>query len=80
MNIGDWSGNQWVSMFATEAEKVLGMTSDEVGQAVEANPQALADIADKANFKRFILKCRAKTETYNVNSLIIISASMIQLT
>ncbi|KAF2878996.1 hypothetical protein ILUMI_27178 [Ignelater luminosus] len=65
INAGDWSGNQWISMFASETEKVLGMTSEEVGQAVEANPQALADLADKANFKQFILKCRAKTETYN---------------
>ncbi|KAF2901892.1 hypothetical protein ILUMI_04293 [Ignelater luminosus] len=65
MNIGDWSGNQWVSMFASEAEKVLGMTSEQVGEAAEANPQALTGITDKANFKQFILKCRAKTDTFN---------------
>lgn len=66
MNVGDWSGNEWISMFATEAEKVIGMTSQEVGEAVENNPESLTEIADKANFKQFVIKCRAKMESYNV--------------
>lgn len=66
MNLADWSGNQWVTMFSSEAEKIFDMTSQEVGEATETNPEAMINIADKANFKNFIFKCRAKIETYNV--------------
>ncbi|CAH0547198.1 unnamed protein product [Brassicogethes aeneus] len=65
MNVGDWSGNQWVSMFSNEAEKVLGLTAQEVGEQVDNQSQTMASIVDKANFKQFVLKCRAKMETYN---------------
>lgn len=67
-NVGDWSGNQWLSMFSSEAEKVLGMTAKEVGEALEADPEAVSTIVDKAHFKQFIFKCRAKMENYNVGS------------
>lgn len=67
MNVGDYSGNQWISMFSSEAEKVLGMTSEEVGQQIEQNSEAMTQIADQAHFKQFIMKCRAKMETYNVS-------------
>lgn len=69
MNVGDWSGNQWVSMFSSEVEKVLGMTAEEVGQQVEQNPEAMMSIANTAHFKQFVMKCRAKVETYNVRFL-----------
>ncbi|CAH1992743.1 unnamed protein product [Acanthoscelides obtectus] len=65
MNVGDWSGNQWISMFSSEVEKVFGMTAEEVGQQIEQNPEAISIIADKTHFKQFIMKCRAKVETYN---------------
>lgn len=65
VNVADWSGNMWVSLFASEAEKILGMTSQAVGEASENSPQALAEIADKTHFKQFIFKCRAKMDTYN---------------
>ncbi|KAJ3642909.1 hypothetical protein Zmor_025657 [Zophobas morio] len=65
MNIGDFSGNQWVSVFSGEAEKILGKTSQEVGLAMEDNSEAGTAIFQNANFKQFIFKCRAKVETYN---------------
>lgn len=68
MNLGDWSGNQWVNMFASEAEKVFGMTSQEIGEAMERDPEAMTNLVDKANFKEFVFKCRAKMETYNDES------------
>lgn len=67
MNVGDWSGNQWVSMFNSEAERVLEMTAEEVGQQIEQNPEVMSQIVDKAHFKQVIMKCRAKMETYNVS-------------
>ncbi|XP_056629805.1 replication protein A 70 kDa DNA-binding subunit [Diorhabda sublineata] len=65
MNVGDHTGNQWVSMFSSEVEKILGMTAEEVGQALEHNKEEVANIVDRAHFKEYLLKCRAKIETYN---------------
>jgi replication factor A1 len=65
MNIGDWSDNQWVSLFSSEAEKILGKTSQEVGLAMENDTEAATAIFREANFKQFVFKCRAKLETYN---------------
>ncbi|XP_072382559.1 replication protein A 70 kDa DNA-binding subunit isoform X1 [Diabrotica undecimpunctata] len=65
MNVGDHTGNQWVSMFSSEAEKILGMTAEEVGQTLEHNKEEIANIVDRAHFKVFTLTCRAKIETYN---------------
>ncbi|CAG9770947.1 unnamed protein product [Ceutorhynchus assimilis] len=65
MNVGDWSGNQWVSMFSDEAEKVIGMSAQEVGELGERDPDGLSKMMESLNFKEFILKCRAKMETYN---------------
>lgn len=67
MNVGDWSGNQWVSMFSSEAEKVLGVTAQEAGDLFEQDPTQFNELVEKAHFKQFVLKCRAKTEVYNVS-------------
>lgn len=67
MNLSDWSGNTWVTTFSSEGEKILGMTSQELGDASEQGQGALDNIVSKANFKEFIFKCRAKHESYNVS-------------
>ncbi|XP_031346155.1 replication protein A 70 kDa DNA-binding subunit-like isoform X2 [Photinus pyralis] len=64
-NIADWSGNIWLSLFSSEAEKVLGVSSQAVGEAIERNPQALAEFADKAHLKEFLFKCRTKMDYFN---------------
>ncbi|XP_045462481.1 replication protein A 70 kDa DNA-binding subunit-like [Harmonia axyridis] len=65
INVADWSGNSWLSMFTTEAETILGMPAQEIGDAIENNSEAAAGIVERVNFKQFIFKCRAKMETYN---------------
>lgn len=65
MNLGDWSGNQWVNTFASEAEKILGITSQELGEAIEQDPEALTNTISMANFSEFVFRCRTKMETYN---------------
>jgi hypothetical protein len=79
MNIGDWSDNQWVSLFSSEAEKILGKTSQEVGLAMENDTEAATAIFREANFKQFVFKCRAKLETYNVNRKIFIFFSLMNV-
>lgn len=63
MNLADWSGNQWVNVFANEAEQILGATSEQVGQS---STEELDGIIEAANFKTFMFRLRAKMETYNV--------------
>ncbi|KAI4471655.1 replication factor a 1 rfa1 [Holotrichia oblita] len=65
VNVGDFSGNQWLSMFSGEVEKVLGMSAAEVGKAYDEDKSAMTEIANKANFKQFVFRCRAKYEMYN---------------
>lgn len=64
MNVGDWSGNQWMNVFSTEAEKILGVSSQEVGEAKENKEDG--KLLQDANFREFVFKCRTKLETYNV--------------
>lgn len=66
MNLADWSDNQWVNTFTSESEKILGKTSQEVGEAHEADEDSLTNICNQANFNEYIFKCRAKNETFNV--------------
>lgn len=67
MNIGDWSGNQWVSMFNDEAEKVLGMTADEAGRLSEQDQVSFREALQNCHFQEYILKCRAKMDNYRVS-------------
>lgn len=54
-------------MFNAEAEKIIGMTAQELGTQMENDKENVANILDKAHFKQFIFKCRAKIENYNVS-------------
>ncbi|XP_017771674.1 PREDICTED: replication protein A 70 kDa DNA-binding subunit [Nicrophorus vespilloides] len=65
VNVGDWSGNQWVSMFSSELEILLGKTAQEVGEIAETDNDGLMQITNEANFKQYTFRCRAKMEKYN---------------
>ncbi|KAL1494983.1 hypothetical protein ABEB36_010479 [Hypothenemus hampei] len=65
MNVGDWSGNQWISTFNDEAEKVVGMSAQEAGAIQENDSRAFSEKIEECHFKEFIFKCRAKMESYN---------------
>ncbi|XP_050301275.1 replication protein A 70 kDa DNA-binding subunit [Anthonomus grandis grandis] len=68
MNVGDWSGNQWVSMFSDEAAKVIGTTADEAGELFDNDKHRFTELMESTHFKEFIFKCRAKMENYNDES------------
>lgn len=53
-------------MFNDEAQKVVGMTAQELGTLMENDKEAAINSLDKIHFKQFIFKCRAKIENYNV--------------
>lgn len=54
-------------MFNEEAQRVIGMTAQELGSQMEIEKENVSDILDKVHFKQFIFKCRAKIENYNVS-------------
>lgn len=70
MSVGDWSGNQWISMFSSEFEKILGKTSQEVGEIADGNIEVMTNLTNKAHFKEFVIKFRVKAESYNVSMVI----------
>ncbi|KAI5709630.1 hypothetical protein M8J76_004908 [Diaphorina citri] len=58
--IGDWTNSVWVTLFQNEAESILGVTAQEVGESTEDHPAL-----KKALFTQYIFRLRAKLEHYN---------------
>jgi len=67
-NIADHTGNQWITSFQDSAEVILGTKSDQLGKLREENENEFDKIFSDASFTPFILKVRAKHETYQDES------------
>ncbi|XP_067000915.2 replication protein A 70 kDa DNA-binding subunit isoform X2 [Anabrus simplex] len=67
MNLGDWTGQQWVTSFQEQAEMILETTSNELGELADDNDKFL-EVFSAAAFKSYIFKLRAKVETFNDES------------
>ncbi|XP_046830054.1 replication protein A 70 kDa DNA-binding subunit [Vespa velutina] len=65
VNFGDWQNNQWVTAFNDEAEKLLNVTAQELGELQENNKDAYMDKFSEVAFQSFIVKLRMKIETFN---------------
>lgn len=65
MNLADWSGNQWVTAFSGEAEKILGITAQELGELKENDSDAFLEKFSEAAFSTFLFKLRVTMEMYN---------------
>lgn len=68
MSIGDWTSNRWVTAFADTAEKILGRSSQEVGEALDNNKEEGDAMLTAINFKSFVFKLRSKAEFYGDTS------------
>ncbi|CAL1689739.1 unnamed protein product [Lasius platythorax] len=64
MNLADATGNRWIVAFNENAEKILGMSAQELGQLKENDNDAYLQKLNEANFKRFIFNLRAKSEVF----------------
>ncbi|OAD56898.1 Replication protein A 70 kDa DNA-binding subunit [Eufriesea mexicana] len=64
MNLADWTDQQWVTAFSEEAEKVLGITAQELGELKENDNDAYLEKFGDATFKSFIFKIRVKLEMF----------------
>jgi len=67
-NIADHTGNQWITSFQDSAEVILGCKSDKLGRLREESENEFDKLFSDASFTPFILKVRAKHETYQDES------------
>lgn len=68
--MADWTGNQWATAFSEEAEKVMSITAQELGELKENDNDAFLEKFANATFKSFIFKLRAKVEEFHVSSFV----------
>lgn len=68
MNIADSTGNRWIVAFNEDAEKILGMSAQELGKLKENDNDAYMQKLNEANFKRFIFILRVKSEVFQVSN------------
>ncbi|KAH9504580.1 60S acidic ribosomal protein P1 [Bulinus truncatus] len=67
-NIADHTDNQWVTCFQESAEALLGTSANELGEMREKDESQFDQVINEALFKSYMMKCRAKVETYNDES------------
>ncbi|XP_032668009.1 replication protein A 70 kDa DNA-binding subunit-like [Odontomachus brunneus] len=64
MNIADATGSRWITAFNEDAEKILGMSAQELGELKENDNDAYMQKFGDASFKRFTFGVRVKSEVF----------------
>ena len=66
ISVSDYGDNIWLDCFNEAGVVILGVDAQQIGEAKEKDDTTQFDqIIDEANFKDYILKVRAKMDTYN---------------
>lgn len=80
MNIVDATGSRWITAFNEDAEKILGMSAQELGELKENDNDAYMQKFGEASFKRFTFNLRATSEVFQVinNTMCILIRSLSQ--
>ncbi|KAK9501699.1 hypothetical protein O3M35_012375 [Rhynocoris fuscipes] len=68
INIGDFSGNQWVSLFQDSAEELLEAKADDIGRWQEEDNSSFNQVFKKVTLRPYQFRLRAKMETFNDES------------
>lgn len=68
MNIADATGSRWITAFNEDAEKILGMSAQELGELKENDNDAYMQKYGEASFKRFTFSMKAKSEVFQVTN------------
>lgn len=63
--VTDYTNSHWVSLFHDEAQKLLGVDAKTIGEAMDNKDDSYKQYFTSVNFKKFQMKFRAKTESYN---------------
>lgn len=66
MNIVDATGSRWITAFNEDAEKILGVSAQELGELRENDNDAYMQKFAEAIYKRFTFTLRAKSEVFQV--------------
>jgi len=64
-NCCDSTDNNWAQAFQEEAEKIMGMSAQELGDLSLENPEEYGKVFQRAAFQKFHMRFRCKTDTYN---------------
>jgi len=64
MDIVDATGSRWIIAFNEDAEKIFGMSAQELGELKENDNDAYMQKFGEASFKRFQFNLRAKSEVF----------------
>ena len=67
INTADYSSSQWVTCFQDTGTEILGCSAQELGELRDQDSPNYNSVFQKANFKDFIFRVRAKMDTYNVS-------------
>lgn len=66
--MADHSGSHWITCFQDTATEVLGADAQELGSMRDTDEAAFDEVFQKANFRDFTFKIRAKMDTFNVSA------------
>ena len=64
-SIADATDNQWVTCFQEEGEKIIGRTSEELGNLQEIDGEEFNRAFQLATFQKFNFRLRCKADNYN---------------
>jgi replication factor A1 len=67
VSFADYSDFVWGTCFQESAEILLAEKAENLGEMYENNSSAFDMVVKEAVFKNYIVKFRAKMETYNVS-------------
>ncbi|KAF2835637.1 replication factor A 1, rfa1 [Patellaria atrata CBS 101060] len=63
-NVGDHTGNMWLTCFDEVGRTVIGMTAEQFHELQENDSRASVNVVAEATCKTYIFNCRAKLETF----------------
>ena len=67
INTADFSSSQWVTCFQDTGTEILGKSAQELGELRDQDSPEYNDAFQRANFREFIFRIRAKMDNYNVS-------------
>lgn len=77
INTADYSSSQWVTCFQDTAVEILGCSAQELGDLRDQDSPDYNNAFQRANFKDYIFRVRAKMDNYNVSCVQVLLIKML---
>ncbi|KAJ1724067.1 Replication factor A protein 1 [Coemansia erecta] len=74
VNVSDETGQTWVQCFDEIGQVILGQSANVMAQYQTNDEASFKRVLEEATFKEFKFRCRAKTEMFNENRRVRVSA------